>query len=268
MRQCLPYLFALLLQTPAFAAGINAYTEELPPLNFQQDGRVGGYASELLAAMADKAGIRLNLQLLPWARAYALVQHTPASLLYSTVRTPEREKLFRWVGPISPRRIYLYRLEKRSDIQLHTAAQLKQLRIATMFDSASQKRLQQLGLRLGEGLDSDHSDASSLGKLQLGRVDLAAMLDWAMSWQLQQAGIPAQQVRPVALLDGRGQYWYALNLQTPAETVRRLQTALNGLVKTGYAARLRQKYLGREPVLSELADFSPRPACNTACPGN
>lgn len=83
------------------------------------------------------------------------------------------------------------------------------------------------------------------------------MLDWAMHWQLQQAGLPEHAVTPTALLDGQGQYWYALNPQTPDDTVNRLQTALADLVKTGYAQRLRQKYMGRENIPAGIADFSP-----------
>lgn len=256
MRLAPAFLLALLL-SPAHAAGITAYTEELPPLNFQQNGQLTGYASELLAAMAARAGITLHQQLLPWARAYTLVQNTPDTLLFSTVRTSEREPLFRWVGPISPRRIYLYRLEKRHDIRLSHSRQLRQLRIGTLFASASQLQLQQLGLPIGTGQDSTHSDAANLAKLKLGRVDLIAMLDWAMHWQLQQAGLPERMVTPAALLNGQGQYWYALNPQTPDDTVIRLQTALDDLVKTGHVQRLHQKYMGRENIPAGIADFSP-----------
>ena len=170
-------LFVLLWCNPASASPLIAYTEELPPLNFLQHDKVSGFSSELLQARAAKAAIPLSLQLLPWARGYAMTQSTPGSLLFSTVRTPERENLFRWVGPISPRRIYLYRLTRRKDIQLRNIEQLKQLRTSTLFESATQKRLLELGLRIGEEQDSGRSDAVNLGKLLLGRVDLVAMLD-------------------------------------------------------------------------------------------
>lgn len=249
-------LFVLLCGHPAIASTLLAYTEELPPLNFLQHDKVSGFSSELLQAMADKAAIPLSLQLLPWARAYAMTQSTPGSLLFSTVRTPERENLFRWVGPISPRRIYLYRLAGRRDIQLHSIEQLRQLRTSTLFESATQKRLLELGLRIGQEQDSGRSDAVNLGKLQLGRVDLVAMLDWAMAWQLQQAGLDAHLVQPVALLDDTRQYWYALNRQTPDDTVRRLQAALDALEQSGYTERLRQKYMGRDKVPAHIADFT------------
>lgn len=251
-------LFVLLWWYPVSASPLIAYTEELPPLNFLQQDKVSGFSSELLQAMADKAAIPLSQQLLPWARGYAMTQSTPGSLLFSMVRTPERENLFRWVGPIGARRIYLYRLARRKDIQLRDIEQLKQLRTSTLFESATQKRLLELGLRLGEQQDSGRSDAVNLGKLQLGRVDLVAMLDWAMAWQLQQAGLDARQVQAVALLDDQHQYWYALNRQMPDDTVRRLQAALDALQKSGFTERLRQKYMGRDKVPADIADFTQR----------
>jgi hypothetical protein len=147
---------------------------------------------------------------------------------------------------------------KRDDIHLSQRGQLRQWRIGTLFASASQQQLQQLGLPVGTGQDSAHSDAANLAKLKLGRVDLIAMLDWAMHWQLQQAGLPERTVKPAALLDG-GQYWYALNPQTPDDTVNRLQTALDDL-ENGYAQRLRQNTSAGKtsrPVLPTSARRAP-----------
>ena len=47
---------------PATAANIRAYTEALPPLNFAQDGRVTGFASDLLREMAAEAGHSVQLR--------------------------------------------------------------------------------------------------------------------------------------------------------------------------------------------------------------
>lgn len=255
MRLRLLVGFFLLLPLPADAAGLTAFTEELPPLNYLQEQQVTGFASELLTAMASKAGLALRLQLLPWSRAYVTVQSTPDTILYSTVRTAERENQFRWVGPIGKRHIYLYRLSKREDIRLTDIRQLAQWRVGAIFASASQKQLEQLGLRPGIEQDNAPDDASNLAKLRMGRVDMVAMLDWAMHWQTRQTGMPDNQVRPVALLDGQAQYWFALNRQTPDATIRQLQNALDVLTRNGELKRLRQKYIGTEEYPGELVDL-------------
>lgn len=69
------------------------------------------------------------------------------------------------------------------------------------------------------------------------------MLDWAMAWQLKQQGIEPRRVRPVWLLDGGHQYWFALSRATPVFKVRQLQAALNQVSADGRLQKLRQKYL-------------------------
>src|SRR5574343_704797 len=109
-------LLLLGLARPVIATDMTAYTEELPPLNYQDGGQVSGFATELLQAVMQQAGYSVDIQLMPWARAYRLVMEGPDRVIYSITRTPQREPLFHWVGPISPRQIKLYRLNNRSEI--------------------------------------------------------------------------------------------------------------------------------------------------------
>ena len=44
----------------------------------------------------------------PWARGYRMATTQPDVGLFVTVRTPERETLFRWVGPIISTSTTLY----------------------------------------------------------------------------------------------------------------------------------------------------------------
>ena len=231
------------LALPAQAADISAYTEELPPLNYQNGPWVGGFSTELLQLVMRQAGYSVDIQLQPWARAYRTVLEGPDRLIYSITRTPEREPLFHWVGPISPRQIKLYRLNTRSDILIHTEADLMRYKLGAMFESAAAKKLAGLGMQPERGLDLSASDEVALKKLMLGRTDLVAMLDWAMAWQLKQQKIDPRRVRPVWLLDGSSQYWFALNRDTPLHKVKRLQEALNQISSDGRLQQLRQKYL-------------------------
>lgn len=116
-------------------------------------------------------------------------------------------------------------------------------KLGAMFESAAAKKLAGLGMQPERGLDLSASDEVALKKLMLGRTDLVAMLDWAMAWQLKQQKIDPRRVRPVWLLDGSSQYWFALNRDTPLHKVKRLQAALNQISSDGRLQQLRQKYL-------------------------
>lgn len=242
-----PALIALYLAClailPARAGDLVAYTEQLPPLNYQDGAQISGFATDLLRMAAHDADLSLSIELQPWARAYRAVLDTPDSVIFSMTRTPEREPLFHWVGPISPRQIKLYRLNARRDITIQAEADLMRYTHGAMFESAAAKKLAGLGLQPGHGLDLGATDEITLKKLLLGRTDTVAMLDWAMAWQLKQQRLNPQLVRPIWLLDGGSQYWFALNRSTPLQKVKRLQAALNQINADGRMQALRQKYL-------------------------
>ncbi|WP_230623351.1 MULTISPECIES: substrate-binding periplasmic protein [Chromobacterium] len=224
------------------AADIHAYTEDVPPLNYLENNNVQGYSTEVLRLVAKEAGLKLSIDVLPWLRAYAKVESTPDTLLYTIVRTPEREQHFQWVGPIGPRRIYLYRLAARDDIRIASPNDLLRYHNGALAGSAAASQLAALGLQAGSALDIGHSDATNLKKLQLGRLDLVAMLDWAMAWQLRLQGKTEKAVAPVLLLDGKLEYWFALNRATPPERVKQLQDALNRIRADGRLQAIRRRY--------------------------
>lgn len=251
-------LVAALTMLSVQGADLSAYTEELPPLSYTDKGHVTGFSSDLLNAVARHAGLGITQSVRPWARASTTVRNTPDSLLFTTVRTPEREHLYLWVGPIAPRNLLLYRKRGNPATPLRTTGDLARLRTGALFESASARRLQAMGLKPGEELDLAASDEANLEKLLKGRVDLVAMLDWSMLWQLQQTGLPHGSVMPVAILDDRQQYWFALNKHTSPAKVRKLKAGLAATIRSGELAALRQHYGGALPARYALPDFSGR----------
>lgn len=226
---------------PATAANIQAYTEALPPLNFEQDGRITGFASELLRQIASDAGHSVQLEVMPWIRAYRTVKQQPGSALYSIVRNPEREALFKWVGPIAPRRIMVYAQASRPDVVIRQQQDLLRYRLGVMAESSAASQLLQLGLPATQ-LEYGQSDEVNLKKLLLGRADGVVMLDWAMRWQQKLQQVDATRIRPVWTLDQRYQYWFAFNKDTDPALLRSLQQALDRLRADGRLAALRKRY--------------------------
>jgi len=240
----------LVLPLPAPALEISALTEALPPLNYEVDGRVVGFSSELLDLMAKESGITVNKQVLPWARAYELVTRQGNTLIYSTARTPERETQFQWVGPISARRILLYKLADRTDISIKTLDDARHYRVGVVRESAAAKGLIQQGFvingpqdALGPGLDLGPHDESNMKKFIARRFDLLVSLDWAAAYNAKNAGLGPDDYQAVWVLDENLSYWYGLNLATDPDVARRLNAALQKLKNDGQYLQLKQKYL-------------------------
>lgn len=242
---------ALLLSAPLLMAGtLTALTESLPPLNYEVDGRVTGFSSELLDMMAKEAGLTLNKQVLPWPRAYDMAIRLPDTLVYSTVRTAEREALFQWVGPISSRRILLYKHRDRTDISLKTLDDARAYRIGTTHDSAATRNLLKQGFQINDprapkapGLDIAQHDEMNMKKFVARRFDLLLSLDWAEAYNARNARVDPDEIQPAWVLDDSLSYWYAVNLGTDPEVARKLNAALAKLRDDGRYLELKRKYL-------------------------
>lgn len=221
---------------------LRGFTEALPPLNHEVEGRPGGFSVELLRLMAAEAELPVDIELMPWPRAQATWARTPASLLFSLTRTPEREAQYQWVGPISPRRVMIYRLEGRTDVHLSSLQQLHGLRLGVVRDSAAGRQLLADGLKPGQQLEWARDDENNLRKLLAGRMELVLMLDWAAAWHLRRLQLPYSTLSAVLPYDTDKSYWYGLPPDTDPALVKRLQAALDRIKRDGRYAELRQRY--------------------------
>jgi polar amino acid transport system substrate-binding protein len=100
LRYGLPsLLLSLCLMGPA-QAEVRLLSEEFPPINFSQEGVPKGLAVEIVQEIQRRLGQKQNIEFMPWARAFREVKGPGKVALFSMARTPEREKQFKWVGPI------------------------------------------------------------------------------------------------------------------------------------------------------------------------
>lgn len=94
---------ALLMISPGIGAadpGWRAISGPLPPFAYEQQGRPTGFMVDLVDEAARSSGTSLRIDFYPWARAVALAQAGPQTLIFPLARTPERERRFTWVLPL------------------------------------------------------------------------------------------------------------------------------------------------------------------------
>ncbi len=223
--------------------GLHGFSEHLPPLNFQRPGEApSGFAVELLRMIAEQAKLPLTMEVMPWPRAASSAAARPGSVLFSLTRQPEREQHFKWLGPISERRIVVYRLSARTEVKASDIRHLNGHKLGVVRESAAAQLLLSAGLRPDVELEVALDDASNLRKLLAGRMDLLVMLDWAAAWNLQQMKLPFATLQPVFELDSSKSYWYGLHPDTRPALQQTLQTALDQIKRDGRYAALRQQY--------------------------
>lgn len=149
------------------AEPVRVLTEEFPPYNYTDEGRITGLGTEVVQAVLKELGLQGQFQSLPWSRAYETVINTPGVLLYSIVRTPEREKSFKWVGVIAPADYHLFALAGR-DIRLATLEDARRWQIGTVQQTVGEQYLLSQGFQKGQNLQSSVRNDLNFDKLQQG----------------------------------------------------------------------------------------------------
>lgn len=142
-------------------------TEEYPPYNYlDEDGQVTGSATELLRTALDDAELNANFRLLPWARALTEAQLRERHCVYSTTRTPERESLFTWVGPLVSSTWAAFALEE-ADIDADSLNDLAELRVGSFREDA----VGQYAASQGVPIVVASAERENIGRLRAGLID-------------------------------------------------------------------------------------------------
>jgi polar amino acid transport system substrate-binding protein len=103
-------LLFLVAATGASAASLQVVTENNPPFNFQEGKDVMGTSTAAVRDLLARAGVDAKFYVLKWNDAYSRTQKNANTCIYSTVRVENREKLFKWYGPIGTDAWALYAL--------------------------------------------------------------------------------------------------------------------------------------------------------------
>ncbi|WP_085631977.1 ABC transporter substrate-binding protein [Pseudomonas sp. R16(2017)] len=223
--------------------GLVLLTENFPPYNmakngknFAQDENIDGIATDIVREMFKRAGLTYSLTLrFPWERVYKLALENPGYGAFVMARLPDRERLFKWVGPIGPDDwIMLARAD--SKITLETLNDARKYKIGAYKGDAIAETLTKQGLKPTVVL----RDQDNAKKLVSGQIDLWATGDPAGRYLARQDGVTGLKT---VLRFNSAQLYLALNKEVPDETVARLQAALDQMRKDGVVDEIMGRYL-------------------------
>jgi polar amino acid transport system substrate-binding protein len=234
----------LLLMVSWGASGqtLVAYTEEWPPYNFQDGRDVKGISTDLFREACRTARLNCTVELVPWARAYRIVQNTASTVLFTTARKPDRETHFQWAGPILPRSTWIF--VRRPVANAPAMREIQQMRFGVVRGEAAIDDLLGLGVA-PPSIQEDSNNTSLLRLLTAGIIDAMVDTEVAMDWTLRSNSLPAETVQKHSKLTDQGAYFYAINRKTHPDVVARLQAALDLLRRQGRLDALVQRYTQR-----------------------
>ncbi|QHC99099.1 amino acid ABC transporter substrate-binding protein [Pseudomonas sp. S04] len=218
-------------------------TENFPPYNmakngknFAQDENINGIAVDIVREILKRANITYSLTLrFPWERVYKLALENPGYGVFVMARLPDRENLFKWVGPIGPDD-WIMLAKADSKITLQTLEDARKYKIGAYKGDAIAETLAKQGLKPIVVL----RDQDNAKKLLNGQIDLWATGDPAGRYLARQDGVTGLKT---VLRFHSAQLYLALNREVPDETVAKLQAALDQLRKEGGVDEIMGRYL-------------------------
>jgi polar amino acid transport system substrate-binding protein len=146
-------------------------TENLPPLNYLENGVLVGPSVEIVKEIQKRVGSQEPIQVYPWARAYKMAIETKNVILFGMTYTDVRKDKFKWIGPLATKRDILV-AKKGSGIKLASLEDAKKVkRIGTLRDDTRESLLKSHGFTNLEPVSDEQLNAK---KLALGRIDLWA----------------------------------------------------------------------------------------------
>jgi polar amino acid transport system substrate-binding protein len=241
MPKAMPVLAVLLATACALATAatpaprLYIATETSAPLSMRDGNKVTGSATAKVREIMRRTGITYTIELLPWKRAYTSAQERGDGCVFSTTRTPERERQFKWIGPTDEAEWVLMGRTDR-DLRLRTLDEARGLRIGTYNGDARDQFLRERGFQV----DSAQNDMINPRKLLLGRIDL-----WAASLRRSSAVLRhngwAGDIVPL-LTFARVQLYLACNPAVPDALVARMNAALAEMGRDGSIRRIDREY--------------------------
>jgi len=219
-----------LLATAVRAGELQMHAIIYPPLVTVDNGKVFGVASEVVREVQKLVGNDSELEEAPWLRAYEMTQIGPNQALFAIVRIPEREKLFKWVGPVFGENDYFF-MRKGSSLEVNSLEDVRKThRIAVRKGGYTHQTLVASGFT---NLDIGPTYASSYKKLLEGRVDLVLMGEVTYKYMVREAGLNPANFERTKVKYGASSAWLAFSLDVPDEVVDKWQSALDLLKENG-----------------------------------
>jgi polar amino acid transport system substrate-binding protein len=245
------------------ASQIKVVTEYLPPFQVKNnDGSLGGYATEVVDAMFALTGDDADVQVLPWSRGYRIALKEPNVLIYSIARTTPREPLFQWVAKLKDERIYVWGLKSKFSAPFCTLSEFKDLTFASSKDYHTESFFLNHKFKYIQRLNQNEQ---TIGMLFKERADLVVGNDLIFQYQAQILGLDfSQMIKLYEAKSLNSSLSIAFSLTSDVAVVNRFKQAFALLEVSGKLTLIKRKWHVQDDALDER--LSPYPQVSPVCP--
>lgn len=227
----------LLMCFEVCAQTLTITTEEYPPFNMVdlKTGMVVGVATEKVQELMKRAEQSYTITSFPWSRAFQMGQKLPNTCVFSTTRTPERENLFKWVGPLVNNRWVVF--ARTGDTRNPKVLEdLRPFILGGYRADAVAEYLQNKGFKV----EMANNDSDNPRKLLAGRFDFwptGELSGWAI---LKNQGLQDQFVQIFPF--HQTELYLACHKELAQERIDRFNQILKEMERDGTVLAIEKKY--------------------------
>lgn len=238
MRLVIVVAMFLLAGHSALSAELTILTENLPPLNYVENGVLVGPSVEIVREIQRRVGSAEPIQVYPWARAYKMALEEENVVLFGMTYTKVREDKFKWVGPLATKRDILV-AKKGSAIKINSLEDAKKVkRIGTLRDDTRERLLKRHGFVNLESVSDEQLNAK---KLAHGRIDLWAYKIPGLRTVCDLAGVDFTEFEEVYHLR-EIDLMIAFSKKTSNSIVEEWEDAFHEMVADGTVTQIQKKW--------------------------
>ncbi|MGD2038645.1 MAG: ABC transporter substrate-binding protein, partial [Desulfobacterales bacterium] len=228
----------LLSGRSALSTELTILTENLPPLNYVENGVLVGSSVDIVKEIQRRVGSGEPIQVYPWARAYKMALEKENVILFGMTYTKVREDKFKWVGPLATKRDILV-AKKGSGIKINSLEDAKKVkRIGTLRDDTRERLLKRHGFTNLEPVSDEQLNAK---KLALGRIDLWAYKIPGLRTVCDLAGVNYTEFEEVYHLR-EIDLMIAFSKKTSDSIVEKWEDAFHKMVADGTVMQIQKKW--------------------------
>ncbi len=235
-----------LISTTTLAASVDdlrLIAQDFKPYSYVGEGdKKQGLAIEVVSAVLKKAGYTKSIQnceLSIFSRSFVRINNDENTVFFPLAKTVEREKYFKWVGPISMDEPVIYG-KKSKKIKITSNDDLKKYKITGKDGYGGVKQLNNMGIK-SSAMDLEDSDKEVVLKLAAEKADLAVCNRLSCQFQLKDNGMKMKDYEVIYKLSPN-EFALAFNKDTDDAVVDSVRKAMEDFVKTKEYSAILKKY--------------------------
>lgn len=220
---------------------VKIVTEDLAPLGYidKNDKQLKGETVELVSAALRYLGVPVKIEVYPWARALNMAQNEKNVFIFNLARTPERENKYHWVFQTKTKKMGVFALKTRKEIQIKNLNDLKKYKLVVLNQNISHLFLLQKGFEKAPAgyFHAMDSEAQIIQFLYNGRADL-----WIKTYlnekdeddKIRKEGQdPKKLEKKMDIHEMKIDLYLAASLKTPGDKIKKMRQALKAVAQKG-----------------------------------